>query len=226
MVGGTKQITDYAKNYSTPYNKFKIVPNGVNTHDYVTNLGKKKEYRSKFGIHQDKVVILFLGRFDESKGALDFAKAANQFLKQNDNKFEVIMVGKGELESEIRACLKGINNAKIIEWQSADKIHEIYIASDIYVLPSKFEGLPLTIIEAMIANLHIVYSNVGGVRDILDGYSKKTMLIHATPNEISETLAGLCKDDFVWDIDIVSANYAQTFDWSQYSKRLTLSTKN
>ena len=42
VVGGTKQIIDYAKKYSTPYNKFKIVPNGVNTHNYIPNLRKKK----------------------------------------------------------------------------------------------------------------------------------------------------------------------------------------
>ena len=163
-----------------------------------------------------------MGRFDESKGALDFAKAVKLFLNQYDNKCEVIMVGKGELEPQIRACLKGVDNVKIMEWQSADRIPEIYIASDIYVLPSKFEGLPLTIAEAMIANLHIVYSNVGGVRDILEGYSKKTMLTHATPDDISETLAEICRDDIVSDIDVVSSNYAQTFDWSNIAGDLSL----
>ncbi|TVP41712.1 glycosyltransferase family 4 protein [Candidatus Nitrosocosmicus arcticus] len=222
VIGGTKQIIEYAEKYSTPYNKFRIVPNGVNTHNYITNLTKKKEYRSKFNIHQDKVVILFLGRFDESKGALDFANAAKLLLKQVKNKIEVVMVGKGELESEIRACLKGMTNIKIIEWQSADKIHEIYIASDIYVLPSKFEGLPLTIIEAMTANLHIVYSNVGGVRDILQGYSKKSMLTHATPEEISKTLVDLCKDGSLKEIDNLSTTYVQTFDWSKIAGDLSL----
>lgn len=44
-------------------------------------------------------------------------------------------------------------------------------------ITTNIEGLPLTIIEAMTANFHIVYSNVEGVRDILQGYSKKSMLL-------------------------------------------------
>jgi glycosyltransferase involved in cell wall biosynthesis len=222
VVGGTKQIIEYAENYSAICNRFRIVPNGVNTQDYVTNLNKKKEYRSKYHIDLGKVVILFAGRFDESKGALDFAMAAKYLLEQYRNNFEVVIVGKGRLESEIRSCLKGLDNYNIIKWQPAEKIHEIYIASDIYVLPSKFEGLPLSIIEAMNANLHIVFSNVGGVSDILQGYSKKTMLSNATPDEISKIIIDLYKSNEFKNGDEKSLIYAQNFDWSNIAKNFSL----
>lgn len=222
VIGGTNQIIEYAKNYSSLHNKFRIVPNGVNTRDYFSNLAKKREYRFKYNLDQDKVVILFVGRFDESKGALDFAKAAKLLLKQYHNKFEVVFVGKGNLEPEIKSHLEGLDNVNIINWQPADKIHEIYIASDIYVLPSKFEGLPLSIIEAMNANLHIVFSNVGGVSDILQGYAKKTMLTYATPSEISEIIIGISKDNSFCRNDSDSITYAQSFDWSKIAKDISL----
>jgi glycosyltransferase involved in cell wall biosynthesis len=226
VIGGTRQIIEYAKKYSVPSNRFMMIPNGVNTNNYVTNLTRKKEYRSKYHIDQDRIVILFVGRFDESKGALDFAKAARLLLKLYSGKFEVVIVGKGKLEPEIRSCLNGLDDSNIIGWQPANKIHEIYIASDIYVLPSKFEGLPLSIIEAMNANLHIIYSNVGGVGDILQGYSKKTVLTNATPHEISKIITDLYEDNSFKISDNGSLTYAQSFDWSKIAKDVSLIYKD
>jgi glycosyltransferase involved in cell wall biosynthesis len=198
------------------------VPNGVNTHYYVTNLQRKKEYRSKYHIDQDKIVLLFVGRFDQSKGALEFAKAMKLLFNQYDKAFEVVIVGKGSLEPEIRGCLEGLDNIKIIDWQPSDKIHEIYIASDIYILPSKFEGLPLSIIEAMNANLYIIFSNVGGVGDILHGYSKKTMLFDSTPEEICKTIINVFANNSIYLDDSESLKYAQTFDWSRIARKVSL----
>ena len=114
-----------------------------------------------------------MGRFDESKGALIFAKATELIMRNHENKFEVIMVGQGKQVHEIRSVAQGVKGMRILNWQPVENIHEIYIAADIFILPSKFEALPLTILEAMAADLQIIYSNVGGVNDILQGYSKK-----------------------------------------------------
>jgi glycosyltransferase involved in cell wall biosynthesis len=221
VIGGTNQVIEYAQNYSSHHDKFRIVPNGVNTQDYINNLLRKKEYRSKYHIDQEKIVLLFVGRFDESKGALEFARAIKLLFQYHDA-FEVVIVGKGNLEPEIRTCLKGLEHINIINWQPADKIHEIYIASDIYILPSKFEGLPLSIIEAMNANLYIIFSNVGGVRDILQGYSKKSMLIDSTPEEISKTIIDVYNRNSNNVVDNKSLSYAQTFDWSTIAKNVSL----
>ena len=95
------------------------------------------------------------------------------------------MVGQGKLENKIRSVVQGLKGIQILDWQPAESIHEIYIAADLFILPSKFEALPLTILEAMAADLHIIYSNVGGVNDILQGYTKKNMLKSIAPEEIS-----------------------------------------
>jgi glycosyltransferase involved in cell wall biosynthesis len=187
VIGLTKQNIEYARKFSSPINKFRIIPNGVDSAKFRTNLHRKKEYRAKLNISEPKLVVLFVGRFDESKGALNFVQAAELLLRNHDTKFEVIMVGKGRLKGEISQIANRIKNIHILDWQPAEKIHEIYIAADIFVLPSKFEGLPLTILEAMAANLHIIYSNVGGVDEIMQNYPNKYMLKNVTPKEISQS---------------------------------------
>jgi glycosyltransferase involved in cell wall biosynthesis len=214
IIGGTKKITDYARRYSSTNVNFKIVPNGVNTSQFSLNLNKKDQYRIKYNLHHDKISILFVGRFDESKGALEFAKGAKLLLEQFNDKFEVIMVGDGALLVEIKQILNGINNHRIIKWLPEEVIHEVYIASDIFVLSSKFEGLPLVIIEAMNANLNILYSDVGGVSDILESYSKKRILDKVTPEEIFTKVLELSKNPKIRLFDQPSNSYAQTFDWS------------
>lgn len=221
VIGGTSQIINYAKKYSTIRNELKIVPNGVNTAQYFSNLKNKNEYRKKLNIDTNKVVILFIGRFDESKGALEFAKAAKFILTRYKDKFVVMMVGNGNQESQISSILKGVSNIHIKNWQPPEKLHEFFIASDIFVLPSKFEGLPLTIIEAMSANLHIVYSDVGGVKDILNGYDKKSILSNTTPLEIVNTLLKLNPNSQMSRHDPITFNYIQNFDWIKIATEVT-----
>lgn len=219
VIGGTNQIIEYAKKYSSPYNKFRIIPNGVDSKRFRTNLNRKKEYREKFSISQTKMVLLFIGRFEESKGALNFAKAAELLLRNHDNKFEVLMVGQGKLENEIKSTTQGIKGIQIHDWQPVDNIHEMYIAADLFILPSKFEALPLTILEAMAAQLHIIYSNVGGVNDILQGYSKKKMLKGITPEDISHACLTLYNDGII-NINRSTTSSEFNFDWQDIARRI------
>lgn len=219
VIGGTNQIIEYARKYASPYNNFRIIPNGVDSNKFRQNLSKKKEYRDKFKISQSKMILLYVGRFDESKGALNFAKAAELLLRNHENKFEVIMVGQGKLEYEIRSIAQGLKGIQVLGWRPAENIHEIYIAADLFILPSKFEALPLTILEAMAADLHIIYSNVGGVNEIMQGYSKKNMLKSITPEEISHTCLSVY-DEGIVKSDSSSVTYAFSFDWQDIARRI------
>jgi glycosyltransferase involved in cell wall biosynthesis len=218
VIGGTREIIGYAKRILPMPSKFRLIPNGVNTKHYETNLGKKFDYRKKLNLSEEKLIVLFVGRFDESKGALEFAKAAKLLLQNSPDKFQVLMVGQGALESEIRKFTNGIDGIKIMSWQPNDLIHEVYIAADIFILPSKFEGLPLSIIESMNANLYIIYSNVGGVDDILRGYGKKRMLNSASGEEIYNILGQLYYDKSINTIHSPSITYARTFDWTNIAQ--------
>ncbi|HYG00751.1 MAG TPA: glycosyltransferase family 4 protein, partial [Candidatus Saccharimonadales bacterium] len=219
VIGGTNQIIEYARKYSSSHNKFRIIPNGVDSSRFRLNLHRKKEFREKYKISESKIVILFVGRFDESKGALNFAKAAEILLRNHQARFEVIMVGSGNLEDEIRSIARGIKAMHILDWQPAEKIHEIYITADFFILPSKFEGLPLTILEAMAAGLYIIYSNVGGVDDILQGYSKKNMLKGISPEEISDACLA-CYDDIIIVSNESQSDYEFNFDWQDTARRI------
>jgi glycosyltransferase involved in cell wall biosynthesis len=215
IIGGTRQVTDYAKEIGKQSAKYFTIPAGVNTHVYKENIMKKNEYRIKYNLHPDSIVILFVGRFEHVKGIIEFTNAVKNIIKYNNNKVEVVLVGNGSLDYYVQSILHGVDRVHLLKWQPNNRIHEIYITADIFVLPSRFEGLPLTIIEAMNAGLHIVYTPVGGIPDILQEYFPKTRLIATSSEEIQKTLITLLEYYSPSLQDRGSSfDYAQKFDWN------------
>lgn len=217
VIGLTKQVTAYAKQYGGRSTRYYTVGNGVNTSLYKNNLTNKKRYRLEYGIDPEAIVVLFRGRFDENKSVIEFAKAARKIIKYNtrSKKVEVVVVGGGPLDSEVYSILRDLKDVHVLKYQPYDRVHELYIASDIFVIPSKYEGLPIALVEAMNAFLHIVYTAVGGMPDILQGYFPKTKLANTSTEEIHRVLTSLLAG-FQTDrsIDDDSISYAQSLDWT------------
>lgn len=218
VIGGTSRIIDYVKKYSNPRTTFSKIPNGVNTEKFTSNIHNKKKYRIKYNLKEGSVVVLFIGRFEEVKGILEFTKAVQMLVEKHPN-FEVVIVGDGKLHSDVSSIVKS-REIQILSWAPPETIHEIYLASDIFVLSSKFEALPLTILEAMNAKLHIIYSHVGGVNDILEGYNKKTMLAEVSTKEIYDKILTVSRLQNLKKIDIDSNLYATSFSWRNIAKEV------
>jgi len=211
VIGLTDQVTNYARIFCNQSAKFFTIPNGVDVELYKENMNSKNEFRQQFNIGANSIVILFLGRLEQVKGIIEFAHAVKNLVK--NKKIEILIVGGGTLENKVKSILKGIERIHILPWQPVENIHQFYIASDIFVLPSKFEGVPLTIIEAMNAGLHIVYTPVGGIPEFIHDYSRKTQLNAITSEEIQNILSEIISHFSSTKNIENSLNYARKFDW-------------
>jgi glycosyltransferase involved in cell wall biosynthesis len=213
VIGLTHQITAYARNLSNRP-KFVTIPNGVYSEIFSNNLSRKIEYRRAYHIHERAIVILFRGRFEHVKGIIEFATAVKTLIRNTEKKIEVIIVGGGSLENELKSILSGTDHVHLLPWQPYEKLHELYIASDIFVIPSKFEGLPITVLEAMNAGLHIVYTPVGGIPEVLNGYAAKTSLRECSVAEILSALDRLLVGNNLASVPVGELiTHAQKFEW-------------
>jgi len=212
VIGTTEIVINYAKKFGKDSIKYFKISNGVNTIQFKENLKRKEEYRQKYNIGNDKLVILFRGRFEHVKGVIEFAKAAIKIIKNKN--IEIILLGGGPLESSVKEILNGIDRIHILGWQPLEQIHELYIASDIFVMPSRLEAQGITVIEAMQAGLHIVYSPIGGIPETVEGYSAKTKLNEVSVNEIHKVLTDLISNFPKQNIVKSSYSNTQNFDWS------------
>lgn len=188
VIGLTSVITDYAKKYSSDSQLHFTIPSGVKSQIFNSNRNNRLVYRKKYEISDDKIIILFSGRFVSIKGVLELALAVRYVVKKIDNVL-FLFFGGGPLIQELTEILKPVKkNSKIINWTSVDEIFERYVASDFFVLPSKSEALPLTILEAMAANLHIISTRVGGIPDVLEAYCQKTFIKKVNAHDIAEAI--------------------------------------
>jgi glycosyltransferase involved in cell wall biosynthesis len=117
----------------------------------------------------DRKNVLYMTMLTADKGIFDLLGAIPIVLeKEPSAKF--LFCGEGELEKCRTICKEKaiINNVEFYGWVSGkDKINQFYNA-EVFVLPSHFEGLPVSMIEAMFAGLPIVTTPVGGIPDVFE----------------------------------------------------------
>lgn len=141
-----------------PQEALNILPNAIEVDKYHYQPKVRKELRAKLGV-EDKVVIGNVGRYCYQKNQRFLIKAFAKAVRQNP-KLLLLLIGQGELEGEIRTYIQelGINDDVIcLSWQN--HVEEYLQAMDIFCLPSVFEGLPISIIEAQAAGLQCLISD-------------------------------------------------------------------
>ncbi len=111
--------------------------------------------------------ILHIGRFSEQKNHIGLIKAFKLF-HDNHADSELWLIGDGEKKAEIESFVAENNltsSVKFLGLQS--NVYSYLHDADMFALPSNYEGIPMTLIEAMGTGLPIVATAVGGVPDML-----------------------------------------------------------
>lgn len=144
------------------WKKIQIIDNGIDT-------GALDEIRDqRHGTGQNRTArILFIGRLVEQKG-LDLLLLSLRPLKMLDWSLDV--VGAGPMES-LRASPVSDEMRDRITWWGARDPAELLRQCDILVVPSRNEAYPLVVIEALVAGVPLVATDVGSVPEILMGAS-------------------------------------------------------
>jgi glycosyltransferase involved in cell wall biosynthesis len=118
-------------------------------------------------ITTEKINVLFMGRVGKRKGVYDIIEAAKLITNPN---IEINLYGDGETP-EFQKLIQENNLQNIIKlkgWVSSDTKDTAFKSSDIYILPSYEEGLPMSVLEAMAYGLPIISTPVGGIPDAVE----------------------------------------------------------
>jgi glycosyltransferase involved in cell wall biosynthesis len=118
--------------------------------------------------HKDKVVFIFLGALGKRKGIYDLLPAFKEHLIKHPTS-ELIVCGDGELE-EVKNLAKELEIDKSIKfpgWVNGDQKISLLNSSDVVVLPSYNEGLPMVILEAMSLGKCVISTYVGGIPEAI-----------------------------------------------------------
>jgi glycosyltransferase involved in cell wall biosynthesis len=144
--------------------KFGLMPPGLT----IGNLPSKNDALTFFGLNNNRLQCAFIGRVTQIKRPDRFLDVVSEIKKRHIN-LDFFIAGDGDLLKWCRERIIAENlPVKILGWQS--DIEKVLSAADIVVLTSDNEGTPLSLIQAGMAELPVVTTNVGSVPEVvLDG---------------------------------------------------------
>lgn len=116
----------------------------------------------------NKFTLINVGRQDKNKNQILILKSMVQLIREGYN-VNLILVGDGECNQLLKQYVSEMNLNEYIEFTGIVDNVEYYLSkADVFVLSSKYEGLPIAILEAMSSRLPIISTNVGGIKDIVN----------------------------------------------------------
>lgn len=158
-----------------------VVNNGINLEKFAVK-PKSTQLKKSLGIPATKTVVGCIMRMTKQKNPLGMLEAFQQALASNQS-LHLLLVGDGELMPEIESFIskEELNNSVTLTGNRSD-IPDLLSLIDIYCLPSLWEGLPLSLLEAMAMEKAIIATEVDGTRELIrDGENGFLIL----PNDIN-----------------------------------------
>jgi UDP-glucose:(heptosyl)LPS alpha-1,3-glucosyltransferase len=130
----------------------------------------RKSIRTQFGFHESDTLLLFVGMNFELKG-LDQLLSAMARIKTThpETGLKLLVVGKGNIRKYQKIVQSaGLGSDVCFTGIIKEKMEEIYLSADIYVMLSAFDTFGMTVLEAMAASLPVIISHNVGAKDLID----------------------------------------------------------
>ena len=137
---------------------FRFLPNGIDINRFTFDYEKRRQTRTSLGIPEQALVIGNIGRLSEQKNPQFMVRVLAE-LVASGIEARLLLTGNGELENEVSALASDLGVADLyVHVSSVDDPESYYCALDVFVMPSVFEGLPYSLIEAQCSGLPCVVS--------------------------------------------------------------------
>ena len=190
-----------------PAEKFRVIPLGFDLNRFQENQAMKRDaFRKQYDIADDEIAVSIVGRLVPVKNHRMFIDAIKKVKSKTNRKVRGIIVGDGDLRDGLLeyASLHGLTsstpehkvpNSDLIFTSWIKDADYVFAGSEISALTSLNEGTPVTIIESQAANVPVVSTIVGGIRDVV--VEGKTALLSPTQNveAFSDNLLMLIEND-------------------------------
>lgn len=169
-------LAKWVKEYKKIKNdKIRVIRNGIELDDaYILEGNKSKtiKLREINRLDSNDFVICIIGRLVPVKGHIILFKAIKKLYDKDEklkNYVKIIVIGDGPLENELKKFCKDNNiDMNVIFLGYKQNAREYISISDAVVIPSIHEGIPYTLLEAMLAKKIIIASEVGGLKEVLN----------------------------------------------------------
>jgi glycosyltransferase involved in cell wall biosynthesis len=160
--------------------------------------------------------VTYVGRLETQKGVTELVESAGQWLEKLPL-HDLVIVGAGPMGGQLRARAErsGVSSRVHFTGWRPD-VAEILKASDLFVLPSHWEGMPNVILEAMAAGRAVVSTDVEGVRELLGDAATEQVVARGDYQALATRIAALVADEGgLQRLGTANQRRAEQFSWDK-----------
>lgn len=176
------------------YTKIRQIPNGVDTNQFVPLEVEQRARLKRLMIpnHADKKIVLFVGRLFPKKRVSVLIQA----VARQSSDVMLVVVGDGVLLSDLEEQVRlGNLEDRVIFTGSQGRVHRYYQIADVFVLPSRNEGMPNSLLEAMSAGVPCIGSDIPSITSIIQNAENGFVFPLDDVEQLTEKLRILCEDE-------------------------------
>jgi len=187
FVAVSNPVKDYLLDLKCGFNEgnVRVIKNAIDIDKAVAGLLSRAVSRERLGLGEGDFVFGTIGRLVKVKGHTFLLKAFAKTLQSVPNA-KLVIIGDGGLRNELNEEIEQLGlSGKVIMAGHIESAYQLMSGLDVFVLPSLEEGFGLVLLEAMVAKVPVIASNIGGIPDVLG----KSLGVLLEPRDI----AGLAK---------------------------------
>lgn len=170
--------------------KTEVINNGIDLNK-IKSVNESKISRDDFGLNDNDFVIGNLSRFDEQKNQRLLVEIMPDIIAQIPNA-KLLLVGDGELLHSVKRLASKSGLTEYVKFAGARKdVENMYPLMDVFVFPSMWEGLSLTLIETLAAGRCIVASDIPANRELINDNDNGMLFDLDDKKKLLEIIVGL-----------------------------------
>lgn len=182
---------------SMPRNKATLIGNGIDSQTVISRVqpGARAIVRREFGIQDDVTVIIMVARLELYKGHMLLLNAIRQIISSTDHKISALFVGIGKDRPLIEEEANRLGLMEVVQFTGyRQDVPNLLIASDISVLPSRYEGIPRALMESMALGIPVIATNVPGSRTLIRSGENGILVEHDDVPELAIAIRSLIEN--------------------------------